>query len=113
MYTILKHAKISFISLVNENLKDSIPTKMYEALGAGCPVLVSAVGDAVDVLNDCKLGIAVQPNDEEALWDAFYKMYQTLPDIFQYKEHAVKTIIEKYSRQKAAMKMEKVLRKLC
>ena len=113
MYTVLKYADMSFISLVNENLKDSIPTKMYEALGVGCPILLAAVGDSVNVLNDCKLGIAVQPNDEEALWNAFYKMYQTLPNIVLHKENAVKTIIEKYSRQKAATKMEKVLKEIC
>ena len=113
MYTILRHAQMSFVSLVNENLKDSVPTKMYEALGVGCPVLLAAVGDAADILNDCELGIAVRPNDSGALWHAFLKMYETYGNIASHKEHAQQVILEKHSRQKAALLLEKELYKLC
>ena len=46
MYTILKHSQMSFVPLVNDKLKDSVPTKMFEALGVGCPVLLAAAGDS-------------------------------------------------------------------
>ena len=39
VFTLLSYAKMSFIPLKNSNMKDSIPTKVYEALGIGCPVL--------------------------------------------------------------------------
>ncbi len=113
MYTILRHAQISFVSLVNENLKDSVPTKMYEALGVGCPVLLAAVGDAVDILNDCELGMAVRPNDAEALWNAFLDMYENYAEIRKHREHAQEVILSKHSRQKAAIMLEKELIKLC
>lgn len=103
MYTLLRHAKMSFVSLVNENLKDSIPTKLYEALGAGCPVLLAAVGDSADVLNDCKLGIAVKPNDNEALWETFLTMYEHMPEIEKNRGFATQQVLSKYSRQKAAI----------
>lgn len=109
MYTILKHSSMSFVSLVNDRLKDSVPTKMFEALGVGCPVLLAAVGDSANILNECKLGIAVRPNDKDALWDAFSDMYQNMPEILRNRELAMKVIRTKYSRQKAAEKMEEVL----
>lgn len=112
MYTVLKHAQMSFVSLVNENLKDSVPTKMFEALGVGCPVLLCAVGDAADILTECKLGIAVRPNDPEALWTAFQQMHNELPNYLQNQEHARHVILEKYSRQKAAVQLELRLRQL-
>lgn len=112
MYTVLKHSQMCFVSLVNEKLKDSIPTKLYEALGVGCPVLLAAAGDSADVLEDCRLGISVLPNDEEALWNAFVQMYDTLPEIIKNSDHAIKTILEKYSRQKAAVKFEQLLYEL-
>jgi len=111
MYTILRHAKMSFVSLVNDKLQDSVPTKMFEALGAGCPVLLAAVGDAADILNECRLGIAVRPNDEEALWNSFFRMYQNMPEIVKNREHAKNIILTKYSRQRAAVLMESELNK--
>jgi len=112
IYTILRYSDISFISLVNENLKDSVPTKLYEALGVGSPVLLAACGDSADILNDCKLGISVKPNDSDALWSAFYSMYQTIDNIKTNRENARNIILQKHSRQKAAEQMEKNLVKL-
>ena len=109
MYTILKYSSMSFVSLVNDKLKDSVPTKMFEALGVGCPVLLAAAGDSVDILHECRLGIAVRPNDKEALWAAFSDMYQNMPKILSNRDLAMKVIRSKYSRQKAAEKMEEVL----
>lgn len=112
IYTVLKHAHISFVSLVNKNLKDSVPTKMYEALGVGCPVLLAAIGDAVDVLHDCRLGMAVPPEQEDELWNAFQEMYQDYHKIAVNKEYASEMIQTKYSRQKASEELEKQLRLL-
>lgn len=111
MYTILTHSKMSFVSLVNDRLKDSVPTKMFEALGVGCPVLLAAAGDAANILNECELGIAVRPNDEEALWDAFSKMYRNMDEILKHQTQAKEIIRTRYSRQRAALKMEQELMK--
>lgn len=112
MYTILNSAQMSFIPLVNENLKDSVPTKMFEALGVGCPVLLSAVGDAADILHECKLGMSVSPNDTEALWAAFQKMYENMDQYLDYRSYAKEVILRKYSRQKAALLLEKEIAKM-
>ena len=45
--TLLSEAEISFIPLKSASMTDSIPTKIYEALGIGCPVLLVAEGDAL------------------------------------------------------------------
>ena len=109
MYTVLKSAQMSFVSLVNENLRDSVPTKMFEALGVGCPVLLAAVGDAVDILNTCKLGVAVRPNDDELLWNGFCELYANMDDFLKNRDHARRVILENYSRQQAAVVLEKYL----
>ncbi len=109
VFTVLKHSSMCFVSLVNEKLTDSIPTKMYEALGAGCPVLLAAAGEAVSLLEECGLGIAASPNDKESLWGAFLGMYENMSELLDHKEQAQKIILEKYSRQKAARQLEKEL----
>ncbi|MBQ6382420.1 MAG: glycosyltransferase family 4 protein, partial [Clostridia bacterium] len=40
VHTVLHYAAVSFISLKSSRMQDSIPTKLYEALGIGCPVLL-------------------------------------------------------------------------
>ncbi len=112
IYTVLKAAQLSFVSLVNDRLKDSVPTKMFEALGVGCPILLAAAGDAADMLNACKLGIAVRPNDDEALWKAFQELYCNMDDYLCWREHARTVILSNYSRQEAAVVLEKKLNEL-
>lgn len=113
MYTVLKAARLSFVSLVNERLKDSVPTKLFEALGVGCPVLLSAAGDSADILNACRLGIAVCPNDDEALWKSFQELYCNMDDYLCWREHARTVILKNYSRQEAAVVLKEKLEELC
>ena len=105
MYTVLKHAGMSFVPLVNKNLTDSVPTKLYEALGVGCPVLLAAAGESANIVNESKLGIAVMPNDDEALWQAFEQIYENNDSFLKMRDYGRKVILEKYSRQKAAKQM--------
>lgn len=112
IFTVLRHSKISFVSLVNENLRDSVPTKMFEALGAGCPVLLAACGDSAAILNKTGFGIAVRPNKSDELWDAFEKMYLNIDSIYANREKALQVMLNEYSRQKAAAQLEKLLTSL-
>lgn len=102
IYTVLKAADISFVPLVNGNLKDSIPTKIYEALGTGCPVLLAAEGDAASVLKESELGIAVCPGRSEKLWDAYLQLYRNRGQMERLKSYAVKLMEGKYSIQSSA-----------
>lgn len=73
---VLRYAAFSFVPLVSSALRDSIPTKMYEALALGCPVLLAAEGDAADLLDECGLGAHVAPEDADALLAAFDRMIE-------------------------------------
>lgn len=106
IYTVLRHAGMSFIPLINDRLKDSIPTKMYEALGVGCPVLLAAVGDAEEILRESGLGIAVRPNDNEALWNGFCRMYHSMDEIVENRENAQMLMRTKHSLRNSAEKLE-------
>ena len=109
IYTILKHSKVSFVPLVNEKLRDSVPTKIYEALGVGCPVLLSACGDSAEIIRKTGFGEAVRPNDKEALWNAFKTMYENIESYTDKAEEAQIYTVEHYSRQRAAKELERIL----
>jgi glycosyltransferase involved in cell wall biosynthesis len=102
MRTVLAASDFNFVSLVNGNLQDSIPTKLYEALGVGCPVFLVAEGDSTKVLGDTKLGVSVPPNDIDNMWDSFKHMYYSLDAIKQNKDYAMNKIKHSYSLQKTA-----------
>lgn len=113
VFSILSKAKVSFIPLKNGNMKDSVPTKVYEALGIGCPVLLVAEGDSVEIVREACLGRDVSPDAVKGLVDVFDDMVDHYDEIAQHSEEAIKLMHEKYSRQKIAADFENRLRKLC
>ncbi len=99
VHTVLHYASMSFISLKSAQMKDSIPTKLYEALGIGCPVLLMAEGDSCDILDETGLGRHVSPEHPEQLAEVFDQMMDNYPAIVQKREYAQGIIHTKYSRQ--------------
>ena len=106
IFTVLRHASMSFIPLVNDQMRDSIPTKMYEAIGVGCPILLAAVGDAAEILKESGLGIAVRPNDREALWDGFCRMYRSMKFFTDNRAKAQTLMHTKHSLRHSAEQLE-------
>lgn len=98
VYTVLRHATISYVPLVSSLLRDSIPTKMYEALACGCPVLLAAEGDAVGLLNESRLGAHAAPEDPESLLIAFDQLLNH-PFSKTERSAASEWVIANYSRQ--------------
>lgn len=112
--SILSRTKLSFIPLKNSNMKDSVPTKIYESLGVGCPVLLVAEGDSVGIVKESGLGKSVSPDDTaESLTAVFDEMIDNYGSLEAKKEEAKKLMLEKYSRQKIAAEFERKLQNLC
>ena len=84
-------------------MKDSIPTKVFEALGIGCPVLLVAEGDSTEILSDAGLGRSVSPDVSiEQLVSAFDDMIDNYETFDTHRDEAIYLMHEKYSRQKIA-----------
>ncbi len=107
--TLLSYAKLSFIPLKSAKMKDSIPTKVYEALGIGCPVLLVAEGDACKIVEETQMGRCVSPDHPEQLADVFDDMVEHEEEYRQHREEARKLMREKYSRQQIALAFEQQL----
>lgn len=113
VFSLLNHAKLSFIPLKNSNMKDSVPTKIYEALGIGCPVLLAAEGDSCRIVEESKLGKCLSPDNIESLPDLFDEMLDHYDELLVHREEAIRLMREKYSRQKIAESFELQLQQLC
>ncbi len=101
VYTVLKHSALSYVPLVSSRLRDSIPTKLYECISCGCPVLLAAQGDSVTLLEETGLGMHAAPEDPEGILKAFDAlMERDFSD--DEKEAAASSMLLHHSRQKAA-----------
>ena len=109
VFTVLHYAKASIIPLKNANMKDSIPTKVYEALGLGCPVFLIANGDSCDIVAESGLGMSVSPEHKEAFAESFDQMIDSYEEINAHREHAEQLMFHKYARQTIAAEFRKIL----
>lgn len=107
-HTLLLHARCAYVPLKNSRMTDSVPTKLYEALGCGCPVLLAAAGDAVAILDDCGLGVAVPPEDVAQQVARFSEVYDRCWT--EDERRASKDVISsRYSRQAASRELVAML----
>lgn len=101
VYTVLRHAAVAYVPLVSSRLRDSIPTKMYEALACGCPVLLAAEGDAADLLDKSGLGLHAKPEDPSAILRAFDEI-MTVNYLEPDRMAAMRYVVANHSRQRFA-----------
>ncbi len=101
VFTVLNYSTLTYVPLKNSNLKDSIPTKMYESFACGCPILLAAEGDSVDLLKSIGLGMHAAPEDINEQLDSFS---QLLSRNYSEEEryNAISTVSNLHSRQKNA-----------
>ena len=105
--SVLSAAQLSFIPLKNANMRDSIPTKIYEALGIGCPVLLVAEGDACRVVEEAELGCCVSPDHPERLAEVFDEMVGQYARYDEQRRAGARELMKrKYSRQQIAKAYE-------
>ena len=57
--------------------RGALPTKLFEALAAGRPVIVAARGEAAELVEEAGAGVAVSPEDPRALAEAFVALRDT------------------------------------
>ena len=107
VYTVLKYSKVSFISLKNDNMTDSIPTKIFDALGAGCPILLFAKGDSCKIIDEMEFGVYTSAEDE--LFDKFMYMIENYDKYEKKKKKVVESVKQKYSRKMIASNFQKII----
>ena len=66
---VLASADIALVAL-KDHLPGSVPSKIYEAMGSGLPLVIAAAGEAADTVEEAKAGVAVSPGDADGLASA-------------------------------------------
>lgn len=96
----------------SEIFKTVIPTKMLEFMACGRPVILGVEGQALELLAEAQAGLAIPPEDAEALAAAILKLKSDAPLSAIYGQHGKLFIEEKMSRRSTAEAYEQVLIKV-
>ena len=112
VFTILQSADLSLIPLKSSKMKDSIPTKLYEALGVGCPVLLIAEGDACSILDDTGFGRHLSPDHPAQLSEVFDGIVNVYDQIIAHRDYAKNLVRTRYSRQRITADFAALLRRM-
>jgi len=106
MPAILSMLDISLVSLRDSKLfKQVIPSKIFESMGAGVPMVVSVPeGEATQLVVDDGAGLSCEPDNPEALANSILRLYK---DKELYKEVSAASLAAgmKYDRETLAKKM--------
>jgi hypothetical protein len=84
-----------------------IPSKMFEAMGTGRPIILGVRGESAELLQEAGAGIAVAPENAQALAEAITKLMDN-PALCRALGDAGREFVErKFDRQRLALEMLK------
>ena len=72
--SLLKTSDIALIPLVNNNLKDAIPSKLLEAWACRLPVILIAGGEAAELVSKTNGGVVLNSYDPASLKELIFKI---------------------------------------
>jgi len=101
---------VCLIPLKNiELFKTFIPSKMFEIMACGIPIVASLEGEAADILNDSKSALVVEPDNQEEIKRAILKLKEDRSLYDQFKKNGPIFVEENYSRKKLAEKYLEIM----
>jgi glycosyltransferase involved in cell wall biosynthesis len=107
--SILRAANVAWVPLVSEELTDAVPSKMLEAWACRKAVILSASGEAADLVRRSGGGIVIPPGQPNRLAEAILAL-KSSPDTLQSSGDSGYRFVKKnFARQKQARLMEQVL----
>lgn len=91
---------VSLIHLKNTPVfKTVIPSKLFESMGMGLPVLVGVPeGEITGIVTECECGINVEPENADQISSAILELYKNPNLMTKYRENSLKSA-PKYSRE--------------
>ncbi|SIT58128.1 Group 1 glycosyl transferase [Mesorhizobium prunaredense] len=100
---------LSIIHLKKDNLFQSvIPSKMFESMAMGIPIIMGVKGEAADIINFTQTGVVIEPEDAEALALAILRLRDD-PRNYRRMHQNCSIAAERYSRPALAANMLAIL----
>jgi colanic acid biosynthesis glycosyl transferase WcaI len=109
----LNACDVGVVSLVGKMRGVSMPSRTYNILAAGKPILALTEKDSelAKVIEEDQVGWTVAPNDPETLLKTIYTIYSERSKLAEMSAAARRSAVEKYSLDEALAKYRKSLTK--
>jgi glycosyltransferase involved in cell wall biosynthesis len=95
---LLASADIAVVPL-RTRLPGAVPSKLYEAMASGLPVVLVADGEPAEILRSTKAGIAVSPGDVKGLVDALRRLAESEDERDELGAAARAAAVERFDRR--------------
>lgn len=104
---------VSIIHLRDTDLFSTvIPSKMFESMGMGIPILHGVPGESARIVERDGVGLVFHSGDQQALYDAMIKMKDDAGLFDRYRANCIEAA-PNYDRSKLARDMLRVLNGVC
>lgn len=87
----------TIIPLVN-NIYGAVPSKIYESMAAGLPVMFSGSGEGAKIISEYKVGLVSKPKDYDSLKENIIKIKNSVSLRNEMSERGRKLAEEKFDR---------------
>ena len=110
----LAAADACMVPLRNQEVfKSAIPSKMFEAMAAGKPVILGVEGEAKEILLSSQAGLAVRPEEPQAMVEAILRLQNEPLLCRALGRNGRQAALEKYLRRAQAARYLNLLGELC
>ncbi len=110
MPQILSAMDVVLITLKRHALfKGTLPSKLFEAMGAGIPVVAAMEGEAQAVIEKSDCGICVEPENVAAIAEAVLRLYRDPTLRKRLGENGREYVARHYNRKEIAEKFNRLL----
>ena len=106
---ILRASGAALVPLRNAALSDSVPSKLFEAMACGVPVILCAAGEAADLVRESGAGIVVAPGDAAGLAQAVRDLAASPQMRAEMGRRGREFVVAHYNRASIADRLEAIL----
>jgi glycosyltransferase involved in cell wall biosynthesis len=89
--------------------KTFIPSKMFEIMACGVPIVASVEGESADILNESQAAEVVKPDDPEQIIQAILKLKNDKVLLEKIQKNGPAFVEQNYSRRKLAEQYLKII----
>lgn len=101
---ILASAEVALIPLA-VNFKEAVPSKTYEAMASGIPLISISEGEVSKLVEDFQMGLTVPPQDIVSLKEKILYLYENEDKRLEFGKNARKSAENFYDRRKISKKL--------
>jgi colanic acid biosynthesis glycosyl transferase WcaI len=107
--SILRAGDVTWVPIATDRLLDARPSKMLEAWACRKAVILSASGEAADLVRESGGGVVVPPADPDRLVEAIVALQSNPQLLRSLGDNGYHFVEKRFQRQKLARQMEQIL----